>query len=222
MLTWAGGPVVKTNSRVTGSFLNVAQAGMKPAIGAPPVYKPYETAVRVDMAPTAAQRTASPFSKLAVETRPAPPVYRPQMAPVPPRVMQSPVRFHHPPPLAVQRYKAVPAASQTATNYNLNYDLRVSDDGKMAVKDTGNATPNGSNQYQDLYLAPEVFNRSQQALNNANSGVTLTQTATTIRGKPPDNHIKRTLHLITIQFADTPNNESYAGCNANAWNVMGT
>jgi hypothetical protein len=104
----------------------------------------------------------------------------------------------------------------------LNYDLRVSNDGKMAVKDTGNATPKGSNQFQELYLAPDVFNASQQALNNANSGVTLTQTATTIRGKPPGKLAKKTLHLITIQFADTPNNESYPGCNANAWNVIGT
>jgi hypothetical protein len=116
----------------------------------------------------------------------------------------------------------VPVAAQTPQNYNLNHDLRVSSDGKMAVRDTGNATPYNSNQYQELYLAPEVFTASQQALNAAGSGVTLTQTGTTIRGKPPGNHFKRTLHLVTIGFTDTANNASYAGCNANAWNVMGT
>ena len=122
----------------------------------------------------------------------------------------------------MQPYKVVTAASQTPQNYGLNYDLRVSNDGKMAVKDTANATPNGSNQYQELYLAPSVFNTSQQALIAAGSGVTLTQTATTIRGKPPGHAFKQTLHLIAIQYTDTANNASYSGCNANAWNVMGT
>jgi hypothetical protein len=121
----------------------------------------------------------------------------------------------------VQRYKVVPVAAQNAQNYGLNYDLRVSNDGKMAVRDTANLTPNGSNQYQELYLTSDIFLLSQQALTAIGSGITLTQTAATISGKPAGNLIKRTLYLVTIQYADTPNNTSYEYCDANMANVMG-
>ena len=115
---------------------------------------------------------------------------------------------------SVQRYKIVSTNQQNAHNYGLNIDLRVSDDGKMAVRDTANSTPNGSNQYQQLYLTNEVLQASQQALNALNSGVTLTATGNSISGKPGGNFIKRTLLEVTIAFADTPNNESYEDCDA--------
>jgi hypothetical protein len=120
---------------------------------------------------------------------------------------------------------AMPAGSQTVQRYNvvgaakygLAYNnLRVSDDGKMAVRDTGDATPKGSTGYQDLYLASDVFNSARATLNLAGSGVTLTQSATTIVVH------KKTLYKIDIQYSDTTNNASYSGCNANMWHVMGT
>ena len=111
---------------------------------------------------------------------------------------------------------------QNAHNYGLNIDLRVSDDGKMAVRDTANATPNGSNLYQQLYLANEVLQASQQALNALNSGVTLAATGNSISGKPGGNFVKRTLLEVTIAFADTPNNESYEDCDLNMGNILGT
>ena len=147
----------------------------------------------------------------------------PRLDPPSPRgVVFAPVPVPRPRQVSIQRYKVVTAASQTPTNYGLNYDLRVSDDGRMAVRDTGNTTPNGANQFQDLYLATDVLTTSQNALVAAGSGLALAQGATSIRGKPPGNAFKRTLHKVDIQFADTPNNQSYAGCNANAWNIMGT
>ncbi len=121
----------------------------------------------------------------------------------------------------MQRYKIVTAANQNAQNYGLNDDLRVSNDGKMAVRDTANATPNGTNQYQELYLTHDIFLQSDLALTAIGSGITLTQTTTTISGKPTGNFFKQTLYRITIQFADTPNNESFQSCDANMVNVMG-
>ena len=122
----------------------------------------------------------------------------------------------------VQRYKMVPVNQQNAHNYGLAIDLRVSNDGRMAVRDTANTTPNGSNQYQDLYLSQDVLNASQQILTNLASGVTLTATGATITGKPQGNFLSRTLHQVTVTFADTPNNESYEDCDANMGNVIGT
>jgi hypothetical protein len=122
----------------------------------------------------------------------------------------------------IQAYRIVSVANQNGQNYGLNYDLRVSDDGKMAVRDTANTTPNGNNQYQDLYLTQEVLQASQQILANIGSGVALTQTATTITGRPKASAQNRTLYKVTITFADTPHNESYEDCDANMGNILGT
>jgi len=172
---------------------------------APQVYKP-------PLIDDAARSKAAVPQKLGIQkpVRPAP------GAPVP--ASQRGDRLH--PVAVVQRYKTVAA---NAANYNLTYTLRVSNDGKMAVRDTGNSTPSGTDQYQDLYLATEVFNASQATLQNANSGVTLVQTNVTIKGKPKGKFFQQKLYKIDIQFSDTGSNDkSYTNCNTNMWHVMGT
>lgn len=122
---------------------------------------------------------------------------------------------------AVQRYKIVTAAQQNAHNYGLNHDLRLSDDGKMAVRDTANGTPNGTAAYQTLYLTAALLLSAQNALAATGSGITLAHTGNSIRGKPQGNLIKHTLLEIQLSFTDIATNESYSACNAVMWNVLG-
>ncbi len=148
---------------------------------------------------------------------PAPP--RPFAAQRPTPAVPKPFRPAKP---ALQPFQVVTAAQQNAGNYNAGVDLRVSNDGKMAVRDTGNQTPTGSAQYQQLWLEQSVLTTSRAALKAAQSGVKLRATGNTIRGKPAGNLFKHTLQEVSISFRDTVNNQSYQGCNANAGHVMGT
>jgi hypothetical protein len=104
----------------------------------------------------------------------------------------------------------------------LNYDLRVSDDGKMAVRDTHNQTPAGTKDYQDLYLAQDVLEAAQQALGWVESGVALIGTENTITISTSVNSPGVKLKRVKIFFSDVSGGNSYEDCDAVMGNIVGT
>jgi len=122
---------------------------------------------------------------------------------------------------AIQRYIGIPA-TQAAEMCGVSYGLRVSDDGKMAVRDTLNETPAGTNEYQDVYLAHEVLEAAQQALGWVNSGVSLISTQSTIAIQTSPNSPHTKLAKVKIIFADFSGSKLYEDCDAVMGTIVGT
>jgi hypothetical protein len=120
----------------------------------------------------------------------------------------------------VQRYTRIPLTAQRLNNWQgLGADLRVSDDGNMAVKDTP-VTPQGTTQFQDFYATPALIQRMQGTLNHLNSGFTVAQGVNTLTGPSPDGSGNRTLYEVVITNLEL-NNRTFENCNANMWHLMG-
>ena len=126
----------------------------------------------------------------------------------------------------LQRYAVIPVEKQKKKKWaGENADLRVSDDGKMAVKHV-NGTPNNTRDYQVFYATPDILQYSQQRLTATNSAFTIAAGGKTLVGKPPGARKgKQTLYqaVVTNQDLAKQGKGDYAfnACNANMTNFLG-
>ncbi len=131
----------------------------------------------------------------------------------------------------IQRYTMIPQAEQ-AVNYwqGLNADLRVSDDGNMAVKHI-NGAPSNTNAYQEFYATPAVLQHSANVLQQIDSAFTLAQGGATLVGtKPNSKWDKWRRNYKTLYRADISNQDlartgradhTFNACSANTSNFLG-
>ncbi|MBK8932697.1 MAG: DUF4157 domain-containing protein [Chloroflexi bacterium] len=131
----------------------------------------------------------------------------------------------------IQRYTKIPVAEQ-AVNYwqGLNADLRVSDDGNMAVKHIDGA-PSNSTAYQEFYATPAILQHSSNVLQGIGSAFTIAQGGATLVGtKPNSKWDKWRKNYKTLYKADISNQDlartgrgdhSFNACSANTSNFLG-
>ncbi len=131
----------------------------------------------------------------------------------------------------IQRYTKIPVAEQ-AVNYwqGLNADLRVSDDGNMAVKHIDGA-PSNTTAYQEFYATPAILQHSANALQQIDSAFTIAQGGATLVGtKPNSKWDKWRKNYKTLYKADISNQDlartgrgdhSFNACSANTSNFLG-
>jgi hypothetical protein len=85
-----------------------------------------------------------------------------------------------------QRYVVVAQKDQKPGNWQgINAPLRVSDDGKMAIKHI-NGVPKDSPDFQDFYATDDVLGGSAAALEATGSAFLIAPGAESITGRPPN------------------------------------
>jgi hypothetical protein len=125
----------------------------------------------------------------------------------------------------------IPVGSQRPNNWQgLNADLRVSDDGKMAVKHI-DGTPSNTSDFQDFYATPPVLAQSAQALATTGSAFSIAQGTDTLVGIPPNSLWSRlwgqtqTLYKAEISNQDLDRSGkgdyTFNACSANMLNFLG-
>ncbi|HRI11729.1 MAG TPA: hypothetical protein PLX89_01890 [Verrucomicrobiota bacterium] len=131
----------------------------------------------------------------------------------------------------IQRYTKIPVAQQKPNYWQgLNADLRVSDDGNMAVKHV-NGVPDNTNAYQEFFATPAVLRQSAQVLQAIDSAFTITQGQGTLVGPPPNSRLAWLLgRTQTLYEADISNQDlarsgqgdyTFNACSANMSNFIG-
>ena len=171
----------------------------------PPVYRPQnQTRAMQPKLATAPQMKKQPV---------VPPVYKPQPSATPAQPARTRV---------VQRYARVPVAKQKPGKWaGLGADLRISDDGKMAVRDSGTGAGG-----HDFYATTDVIAASAVTLARINSPITLdADISRTLRGRIPGKKTEITLVRVIVSNSSTGTSgdalKTRENCNYNAWNVMG-
>lgn len=165
-----------------------------------------------------------------------PPVYRPQplatvqmntgksgpvVSAAPSSPGPLPARRSPPANSVVQPYTIIPRKDQ-GRNYwrGLDADLRVSDDGRMAVKHTP-VTPLGTNEFQVLYATKDLIREIQTALKAVKSVFKVERKSSTLKGPAPDGSGIMKLYEVEITNQEIPGGCTFQVCNANMFHLMG-
>lgn len=123
---------------------------------------------------------------------------------------------------SVYTYTRVPAARQAPDTWQDGTDLRVADDGSMAVRDVGEA--NG----QVLYADSSLIAQAENMLLGMDSPLSLRVGNTTLTGPAPDGGRLRRLNKVEMSHRDTRTHTdgdtpftTRENCNHNALNIFG-
>jgi hypothetical protein len=125
----------------------------------------------------------------------------------------------------IQSYTRIPKKAQKKNYWKgLKGDLRVSDDGNMAVLDTPENV-SLSTKYQEFYATSELIAEIQLRLWKQSSGYQVERGTKTLRGRAPDGSGDRTLYQVIVKSKDLANQalEMRAPeiCNVNMMFLMG-